>query len=274
MDEITAPYAVAELAPPKEPTVAVELSLGAKTDLGRVRENNEDKFEWFWPDSPHLMATRGITLVVCDGMGGHASGQIASELACKTFLETLYKHPSDDLSIALSESALAAHRVVKRIGDSVPSRRGMGTTLTALSLCEGRAWVCQVGDSRCYRYRDGDLRQLSPEHTWVEEMVASGSMARVDAENHPYRHMLTRAIGGGNEDLAEVLSDEVREGDVYLLCSDGITNHVSDARLLEVMSGMGPSQAAQTLVTDALADGGSDNATVLIARVESLKSLA
>lgn len=274
MDDITAPYAVEELAPAMRPTVRLRLSLGGRTDLGRVRENNEDKFEWYWPDEEHALATRGVTLVVCDGMGGHSSGQIASELACKTFLEAYHRHPSSDPQAAMTDAAMAAHRLVTRVGDAVPSRRGMGTTLTALSLCERTAWVCQVGDSRCYRLRAGDLRQLSPEHTWVEEMVASGGMSRQDAESHPYRHMLTRAIGGENEALADVVSAELEPGDVYLLCSDGLTNHVPDARILEVLSNHGPSVAAQMLVNDALADGGSDNTTVLIARVDGIEDLA
>jgi PPM family protein phosphatase len=271
MDEITADYAVEELAPSEALQVRPRVTVAAKTDLGRVRENNEDKFEFFLPEDERALASRGMVFLVCDGMGGHAAGQIASELACKTFIDVYLHHPASDPAAAMAAGVHAAHRFVADVGRSVPSRRGMGTTLSGLILIQDRAYTVQVGDSRVYRWRSGDLRLLTQDHTWVEDMVRAGAITAEEGETHPYRHALTRAIGAEGDASPDIERHDLREGDRFLICSDGVMNHVSDDEIGRILDAHAPAEAAWKLVGQALLGGGSDNTTVLIVRVDALE---
>jgi protein phosphatase len=273
MEETTAEYAVQELAPRPALRTRPRVSVAAKTDLGRVRENNEDKFEFFVPSTDEDLAWRGMVFIVCDGMGGHEAGQIASELACKTFIDVYRNHPAEDPAEAARSAVAAANRFVLDVARAVPSRRGMGTTLSALMIVQEKAIVAQVGDSRVYRLRDGGLTQITVDHTWVEETVAMGVMPREDAERHQYRHVLTRAIGTEPDIKTDVFIDEVQARDVYFLCSDGVTNHVTDDEIADTLGKMGPAEAAWGLVGRALVGGGSDNATVIVVHVDALEAV-
>lgn len=270
MEDITAPYATAELAPSVELRVRPKVTFAAKTDLGRVRENNEDKFEFYIPEDEARLATRGHIYVMCDGMGGHAAGQIASELAAKTFIDVYLNHPSFEPETAIRAGIVAANRFVYDVSEAIPSRKGMGTTLSVLCLIQDKAFLGQVGDSRIYRLREGTLTQMTEDHTWVEEVVRGGQFSREEAEVHPYRHVLTRAIGTQSSVEVDVFQDSAEIGDVYLLCSDGLTNHVSDVGIASILA-TSPSEAAWTLVSHALLDGGSDNCSVIVVRVDALE---
>lgn len=270
MDEITAEYLVPELEAEIELRVIPRVTVAGKTDLGRVRENNEDKYEFFITEDRDRLARRGLVFVVCDGMGGHEAGQIASELACKTFLEVYLNHPGSQPEPALRDAVKAANRYVHDVSLTVPGRRGMGTTLSALCLIQDRAHIAQVGDSRVYRLRSGVVALLTRDHTWVNEVVTSGMMSKEDAEVHPYRHMLTRAIGTEQVVVAELFDYELEVGDTYMICSDGLTNHLDKTDIESILTANAPADAAWELVNRALAEGGSDNCTVIVVRVDSL----
>lgn len=271
MDDITAPYAIADLQEAIPLKTRVRTLVAAKTDLGRVRENNEDKFEFYIPDGDDALARRGHIYLVCDGMGGHSAGQIASELACKTFIEVYLNHPASEPMAAGMAAVHAANRFVLDVGRAIIQRKGMGTTLSALLLVQDKALVVQVGDSRVYRLRDGVLDQITTDQTWVEDVVAKGLLDREAAEQHEYRHMILQAIGGDNALEPQVHELELRVGDTFLLCSDGLTNHLSNDQIHEELSANGPSEACWRMVNQALAAGGSDNCTTLIVRVEGLE---
>jgi protein phosphatase len=273
MEEITAEYAANQIAPKQELRVSTSVTIACKTDLGRVRENNEDKFEYFVPGDDSTLASRGQVFIVCDGMGGHAAGQIASELTAKTFIDVYLHHPAEEPAAAMEAAVMAANRFVLDNARAFPGRRGMGTTLSGLILLQEKAWAVQVGDSRIYRLRDGQLDMLTHDHTFVEESVRNGSLTREAAEEHPYKHVLTRAIGVDEPFRPDVESFDLSEGDVYLLCSDGLVNHVKDESIAEILRTNQPGEAAWRLVGAALQDGGSDNTTVLIVRVDSVKTL-
>ncbi|MBX3114723.1 MAG: Stp1/IreP family PP2C-type Ser/Thr phosphatase [Fimbriimonadaceae bacterium] len=273
MDEITAEITVEQVAPKVELRVIPKLSFGAKTDMGKVRENNEDKHEFYITENHGEIAAKGNIFVVCDGMGGHEAGQCASELATKTFIDVYRSHPSEDIAVCARAAVTASTRFINDISMAIPSRKGMGTTLSALILCQDRSMVVQVGDSRVYRLRDGDLKQITTDHTWVEETVAAGMMSREEAEQHPYRHVITRALGTERDVTPDVIEDDVQVGDQFMICSDGVTNHVQDSQIARIMSSMSPSEAAWRLVGDALVGGGSDNATVIVVRVDGLESV-
>ncbi len=274
MEESTAEYAVEQMVAAVELKVKPVVSVGAKTDIGRVRENNEDKYEFFLAESTTDLATKGHVFVVCDGMGGHEAGQIASELACKTFIDVYRNHPSDDAGVAGRAAVAAANRFINDVARAVPSRKGMGTTLSALFVVQGQGVIVQVGDSRVYRRRGSVCEQMTSDHTWVEETVKAGLMSREDAENHPYKHVITRALGTEQNVEPDVFLFALEEGDIYFLCSDGVTNHVSNERVGEILGGSTPSEAAWRLVGEALVGGGSDNATALVVRVDGLESVS
>lgn len=275
--EITAKFRRSEVLaqPPREPKAQPDIvpfvRFGAKTDLGNVRENNEDKYDFFEPTEPMLLAERGSVYAVCDGMGGHSAGQIASELALKTFLKAYYDLELPDINTALFTAVQAANALVREVAQSIPGRRGMGTTLTAAALCEGEAHVVHVGDSRCYLVRGEVIEQVTDDHSYVMEQVRQGLLSPEEAQYSPYRNVITSSIG------MEVLEPDIyrvplQAGDRLVLCTDGLTTHVPDDRIADVVRTHSPSAAAQRLVEMALEEGGSDNVTVVVVHILELLS--
>lgn len=270
MEEITAEITVEAVVPQSALRVRPRLSFGCKTDMGKVRENNEDKHEFFLAERDNDVAAKGHVFVVCDGMGGHEAGQCASEVATKTFIDVYRSHPSEDWMVAARSAVTAATRFINDLSRAMPSRRGMGTTLVALIVRQDQALVVNVGDSRCYKMEGEGVRQVTTDHTWVEETVAAGMMSREEAEAHQYRHVITRALGTERDVACDLFEMELRENDVFMLCSDGVTNHVADEQIGVILRSGSPSEAAWRLVGDALVGGGSDNATVIVVRVDGL----
>ena len=227
----------------------MRVTAAAATDVGLVREGNEDSY-----------LTEGPLFAVADGMGGHRGGEVASQLAVET-LEKLFKEGAGDLPDQVQE----ANRVV--FERSVLDRKvaGMGTTLTA-ALVEGdRVRLAHVGDSRAYLLRDGTLRLLTEDHTLVHRMVSEGEISKEEAETHPQRSVLTRALGVDTVVDVDDDSLQVRPGDRLLLCTDGLTSMVSEDEIEDVLRTVpDPQEAAQRLVRVANEAGGVDNTTVVI----------
>jgi protein phosphatase len=274
MEDTTAEFTASELVPSVELRVVPRVTIGAKTDMGRVRENNEDKFELFLTEDESLLASRGLIFLVCDGMGGHAAGQIASELAAKTFIDVFLSHPAVEPTEAIAAAVKAANRYVLDVGRTVPGRKGMGTTMSGVILCQDTAYTVQVGDSRIYRLRDGQLDRLTVDHTFLEENIRLGFMTPEEAAVHPHQHWLLRAVGAEDIVVPDIGSHVAEVGDTYFICSDGILNHVSDLEIHEFLRSKNPSEAAWGLVKQALLGGGSDNATALVVRIDGLESRA
>ena len=270
MEEITAEYASDQLAPSVDLHTRVRVTVACKTDVGRMREINQDKFEYYLPEDDARLATRGLLFIVCDGMGGHAAGQVASELATKTFIDVYLQHPAQDATQAMQAAVQAANRFVMDNARAFPARKGMGTTLSALLLIQDQAFVVQVGDSRVYRVRNGELLQLTMDHTVPNELHRLGMIAEEDIAKHPQHHMLTRAVGIEGDIKPDIEVHDLKAADVFMLCSDGITNHVPDDEVASILSSNAPSGAAWKLVGNALIGGGSDNATAMVVRVDAL----
>jgi len=275
-EEITARFDRQELvrgwrlAQGRTPTAVPLTRIGLKTDLGCIRENNEDKAEFYEPDDPGALAVRGSLYMVADGMGGHAAGQIAAELAIKKTLASYYSSTDENPGEALLAAMRAANSHVFQVAAAIPARAGMGTTLTALALVEGRAFVGHIGDSRAYLIREGQIRQITEDHSWVAEQVRSGSMTQEEAERSPYRNIITRCIGTQPDVEPELFVVETVPLVPWLLCSDGLTGNVADYELLQIANDQSPSEACRQLVELACARGGSDNVTVLIVRVTGM----
>jgi protein phosphatase len=271
MEETTAEYSSGQLAPSTDLRVIPSITVACKTDVGRVREINQDKFEYFLTEDESLLASRGLVFLVCDGMGGHAAGQVASELALKTFIDVYLSHPASDPSAAARAAVQAANRFVMDNARAFPARRGMGTTLVALLVVQDQAIVVNLGDSRLYRLRNGELLQVTTDHTYPNELYRMGMIKEEEIATHPQHHVLTRAIGvEGSEIEPDIETLELKVGDTFMLCSDGITNHVTDEEISAIMSSHGPSSAAWKLVGQALVGGGTDNATAMVVRIDGL----
>ena len=254
----------------RTPRLLAALKLGAKTDLGRVRDNNEDKFDFFEPEDPAVLATKGRFYAVADGMGGHSAGQIACELALKTVIAAYYADPSADTESSLRLAVEQANRLIYDTAQAIPDRQGMGTTLTGVIIREDRLTVVQVGDSRAYLLRDGGIAQLTDDHSWVAEQVRLGTMSLAEAQVSPFRNIITRSIGTAATVDADVFTHELLAGDTLVLCSDGLTGHVEAEDILAVAGSQSPSVAALALVEMANENGGRDNITAVIVSVRAL----
>lgn len=250
--------------------IILQTTLGAKTDLGRIRENNEDKYEFFQPEDEDTLALKGAFYAVADGMGGHSAGQIASELALKTAVKAYYSDNSPLLEESLKSAVQQANAIIHDAARAIIERSGMGTTMTALVLRGDEAFIAQVGDSRCYRLRDGKFEQITEDHSWVQEQVKRGGMTKEEAEYSPYKNIITRSLGNQPTVEVDVFQEELEPGDVFLLCSDGLSGEVSDDEMRKALTDNSPSKAAMQLVELALDHGGRDNVTVLILAVRDI----
>jgi len=234
------------------------LRSGSATDTGLVRSVNQD-----------LAVETGTLFAVADGMGGHAGGEVAARLAVDTLVVAFGAKPS---GAGLSEAVNEANRVVFEHSLDTPELRGMGTTLTAAALVneDGRDVIAlvNVGDSRSYRLHDGELAQITVDHSLAEEMVRSGEISASEAAVHPHRHILTRALGVADDVTVDLWRVQPSRGDRFLLCSDGLTNELEPEQLTEVLTTVpDPQVAADLLVRAARTHGGSDNITVVVVDV-------
>ncbi len=252
------------------PRVLATTKLGAKTDLGRVRDNNEDKFDFSEPDDMAVLATKGCFYAVADGMGGHSAGQVACELALKTMIQAYYADPSADTEGSLRRAVVEANALIFETAQAVPDRHGMGTTLTGAVVREDRLTLVQVGDSRAYLLRAGAITQVTEDHSWVAEQVRLGTMTLADAQVSPFRNIITRAMGTAASVEPDVFTHELRVGDTLVLCSDGLSGHVEPPEILETVQAHSPSGAAGALIEAANARGGRDNITAVVLTVRAL----
>lgn len=254
------------------------LELAGRTHMGRVRDRNED----------HWTADEGLGLVaVADGMGGHPAGDVASRLAVETVVQELSgsggsRSPSSRTSEGegaggrMAEAVRSANRRILEDGEENPERMGMGTTLTVLTLDpeEGRYRVAHVGDSRAYLLRDASLEPLTRDQTPLQREVDAGRMTREEARVHPMSNVLAQALGTAPEVDPQVTAGEARAGDLFLVCSDGLTAVLSDARIetLVAEDEDGPLEEIADLLVEATLNGGApDNVTVALARLKGAR---
>jgi serine/threonine protein phosphatase PrpC len=230
----------------------------AGTDTGRQRRANEDS-----------LLARSPLFVVADGMGGAQAGEVASRIAVESF-----RHGLDDASdpeLALSALALQANSRIHELSHSNAEQAGMGTTLTAIYVGEREVAIAHVGDSRAYCLRDGQLLRLTDDHSLVDELVRQGRLTPEEAIEHPQRSVITRALGPEGTVEVDTRSFRARAGDVYLLCSDGLTTMLGEAELAAVLLAHPRlSDAGEALIAAANAAGGRDNITVLLLRLEEV----
>lgn len=228
------------------------------TDTGCVRSANQDSY---------YIDPEGRFFIVADGMGGHAGGEVASRIAVDAIrqcLESLWGIETDPQKM-MEDAIDKANQAI--INDQVanPVRSDMGTTVVVLSFHDERPWFCHIGDSRLYRLRGAKLEQISDDHTWIARAIQTGVVNADDAKSHPWRHMLLQCLG--REDLKSITAREIewQPGDRFLICSDGLTEELSDDRIAhQLKATRNGQQAAESLIEAAKVRGGRDNITVVI----------
>lgn len=247
------------------------IEFGSASDVGRVREGNEDAYALFAQevDEPEV-----ALIAVADGMGGHSAGEVASAIAVETLGRALFGVDGDRTPTfserVLHDAVQAANQAIWRAAVEDPSRRGMGTTLVcALVNASGEAILANVGDSRAYLVSSGGAHALTVDHSWVTEQVQRGAMTADEAHTSPYRNVLTRSLGVGEDvQIDTYASVRLGLGEALVLCSDGVTTYLEPADFAAVVGSQEDAEAiAQELVRLSVERGGADNATAVVARM-------
>ena len=243
----------------------MRFSCAARTDVGVVRSGNEDTY---------LMVSERGLFVVADGMGGHAAGEVASDMAARIVAEEYrpVRGMSDDELMAQMVGAIrSANGAIFKRTIQEQDKRGMGTTVTVMALLPRRYLIGQVGDSRAYILRGGVLSQLTKDHSYVQEQVDAGRLSPEEARVHPYGNVITRCVGSNGDVVPDLFLGTLEAGDLLLLASDGLTGMLEDEDLRVVMSSGDPLETmVDRLIADANRRGGLDNITVVLVQIEEV----
>lgn len=243
----------------------MRFSCAARTDVGVVRSGNEDMY---------LMAAERGLFIVADGMGGHAAGEVASEMATRLIAEEFRpsRGMSDDELMAQMVAAIrASNDAIYRRTLEEHDKRGMGTTTTVMALLPRRYLIGQVGDSRAYLLRGGVLSQLTKDHSYVQEQVDAGRLTPEDARTHPYANVITRCVGSSGDVTPDLYFGTLEADDLVLLASDGLTGMLEDEQVREIMMSTSDLESmVDQLIAGANARGGLDNITVILLRIEAV----
>jgi len=247
----------------------LQISVKEGTDVGKVRDHNEDFVLIPVPGEAEREAN-GRLFIVADGMGGYQAGEVASEMAARTVAQQYYADPSEDPSTRLRNAVQAANAEVHRQAQGNTAHIGMGTTIVVTALVGRKAYIASVGDSRAYVIHNGKLDQITQDHSFVGEQVRAGILTKEQARSHPQRNVITRALGSQPTVTVDTFSGELAEGDSLILCTDGLSGHVPDDGIRDTVLQLPPDQAVQKLIQMAKDDGGTDNITVIVLRVEPM----
>ena len=249
-------------------TEPVVISVAAVTDTGSVRNNNEDFVAYRVPEPATREAAFGSLFIVCDGVGGGVAGEVASEKAGQRILQAYYSSHMDQPPPArLLDAIRQANLEVYQLNREQPEGRRMTTTVVSAVVLGSSLFLAHTGDSRAYLIRADQITPVTRDHSWVAELVRSGDLTPAEAESHPWRNRITRALGMKESAEVEERTIELAQCDIILLCSDGLTRHVEDDEILDVVSHHAVPEAAQHLVDLAKQRGGMDNISVVIAEL-------
>ena len=226
------------------------------TNVGKVRKNNEDS----------MLVTEPEIFIVADGMGGQAAGEVASKIlvdTAKNFLPKIAEPLNEDI---LTKSILKANAEILKAVRENKNYRGMGTTATILHIYKNRAYYAHIGDSRLYRVRNNNIEQITQDHSYVESLVRRGEITPAEARVHPLKNILTQAVGADDDITVDSGNLRLDTEDIFMLCSDGLTNMVADEDILKIL--LESKNPADDLVQAALDNGGHDNITVIVVDID------
>jgi protein phosphatase len=244
--------------------------IGKVSDTGPARERNEDYADYLLPEDEQAMREKGSLFLVADGMGGHKAGQVASREAVDRVMGAYYADPERDVGDCLVRAIKEANQAIYDLAQADPEMAGMGTTVVAAVARDGgrRVTIANVGDSRAYLLRHRRLTQITVDHSWVEAQYQAGLLTREQTQKHPQRNLITRAVGIRPNVEVDIYQTKLRRGDALILCTDGVSGELSDKQMAEIAGTRPPDSAAEELVAEANALGGTDNATALVVRAE------
>lgn len=255
----------------------MQIKVAGKTDVGMKRNHNEDNF--YLVENQHLY-------LVADGMGGHASGEVASEMAVKTIAEFFERTKDDDDVTWPFKMDKARHYEENRLATGVklanlriyetsqkdPSKKGMGTTVVSLFFTNDKAYVAHVGDSRVYRIRNGEIEQLTEDHSLLNDYIKMKKLTPEEIENFPHKNVIVRALGMKETVQVDIRTEQPRVGDIFLLCSDGLSGMITDDDMLRIVMEEQDDleMACEKMIALANKNGGTDNITVVLGKVLEL----
>ena len=251
-------------------TTQFHLNVAQRSDIGRKRPVNEDSMISILPEDPQVMTKKGALFIVADGMGGHTAGDVASEMAVNLVRDAYYADESDDVDASLLQAMRQANTAIYRasqLQEPLPEKNKMGTTCVAAVLIGDTVHIANVGDSRAYIVRGNQVIQISQDHSLVAEQVRAGVLTPDQAREHPDRNLIYRCLGEKADVEVDLFSQAVQEGDLLVLCTDGLSTQVSDEELQEIVQQFGPQESVYHLVERANEHGGLDNITAIVVRV-------
>jgi len=247
-----------------------EIIVAGLSHQGMVRKENQDSYGFIEPDTEDLIQQRGRLFIVADGLGGHRGGRVASKMSVDIIGKIYFSSEREPVYPALLYAVELANRSIHEASNNHEELRGMATTCTAVVIRDHQLYMTHVGDSRAYLIRNGQIKQVSTDHTLVEEMVHSGIISKDEAKSHPDSHILTRSLGILQAVEMDVLEPplKTRGGDYLVLCSDGLTVYLEDEEILQVVLNNSTDKACEQLIETANERGGRDNITVEIIQVK------
>ncbi len=238
----------------------MKVNVHGLSDVGKKREKNEDTL---------LLNEKLGLFLVADGMGGHLGGEYASGLAAKTIEEALGQSTRTDIAERFKDAIRLASKKIFEEANRNSNLRGMGTTTVAFLVHQDKVYIANVGDSRAYLIQDSKIQQLTTDHSLVNEQLRAGFITREELKHHKFKNIITRSVGFQTDVEVDLLIRDLKVGDRFFLCSDGLSNLVEDSEILKIVSKNAPKQACQKLVQLANKKGGDDNITVVVAIVEA-----
>jgi serine/threonine protein phosphatase PrpC len=245
----------------------LRLDVAQLTDVGRKRPHNEDNMAYVIPKDEQAMTRKGALFIVADGMGGHAAGEVASEIAVDTVTKAYYEDENEDIPLSLINAIKRANTIIHERASENTMRSGMGTTCVAAVLCGNVAFIANVGDSRAYIVHQTQVRQISQDHSWVEEQVRAGLLTHDQARSHAQRNVITRCLGTQIDVEVDVFPVPLSEGDTLVLCTDGLSGSIGEEDLTSIINQFVPQESVYHLVERANENGGPDNITAIVVRV-------
>jgi protein phosphatase len=254
-------------------TLPFSLNVAQQTDIGRTRTSNEDNLIVVMPQNEQLLQSRGALFVVSDGLGGHSNGEIASQLAVQTVNEAYYQEVEKDIPTALKDALTQANAIIHQAGEeeNTPTAGDatMGATCVAAVLHEHALYAANVGDSRVYVVHDGQLRQITRDHSLVAQMLERGELTAEEARTHEQRNIIYRALGSKAEVEVDLFTEPVAEGDIIILCTDGLSSVVPEEDVQAIVEHYPPTESVQHLIARANDAGGPDNVTAIVVHVSA-----
>jgi len=243
------------------------LTIAQQTDIGRTRQSNEDSMLSFVPDDPRELSRKGALFVVSDGLGGHALGEVASEMAAQVTRDSYYQDADNDRAASLQRAIKQANSAIVTRAAQNEAWSGMGTTVVAAVLRDDTVYAANVGDSRVYIVRGNTIRQITEDHSWVAQQISAGNLTPEEARDHPKRNIIYRCLGEDKNVEVDLFTEQVQDGDLLVLCTDGLSGLVTDDELRATVQQYRPEESVQRLVERANENGGPDNITAIVVRV-------